>query len=64
MKGSTVYLLLAKSATVPDLRDIMVSLGIENGINLDGGGSSAMYIDGAYKAGPGRKLPNVVMLAQ
>ncbi len=62
VKGSTVYLLLARNATVPDLRDIMVALGLDHGINLDGGGSSAIYADGAYKVGPGRELPNAVLL--
>ncbi len=63
-KGSELYLLIARNATVPDLRDIMVTLGLDNGINLDGGGSAAMLFDGAYTVGPGRKLPNAILLVQ
>ena len=64
VQGSMVYLLLARGATVPDLRDIMVTMGMDYGINLDGGGTSAIYVDGAYKVGPGRKLPNAILLVE
>ena len=30
-------------------------------MNLDGGGSTALY-DGGYKAGPGRSLPNAIIV--
>lgn len=62
-KGNTIYLIIARSATVTDLAYIMKALGIENGINLDGGGSSAMHY-GGYKVGPGRSLPNAIILAR
>ncbi len=60
-KGSTVYLMVTTSATVSNLADIMVKLGVTNGLNLDGGGSSALY-SGGYKVGPGRALPNALIL--
>lgn len=60
-KGNVVYLVFAQGATVQDLGYIMQAMGLENGINIDSGGSSALYIDG-YKTGPGRKLPNAVIL--
>lgn len=61
VKGSTVYLVIAHSATVPDLAAIMTSLGMDNALNLDGGGSSALYFNGAYKYGPGRTLPTAIV---
>lgn len=61
--GNTVMLMVAKRANVPDLAAIMLSLGCDNGVNLDGGGSSALF-DGGYKVGPGRKLPNAIILAR
>ncbi len=61
--GNLLYLIVARSATVPDLAYVMKALGIQNGLNLDGGGSSALYYDG-YKLGPGRLLPNAIILAE
>jgi exopolysaccharide biosynthesis protein len=40
----------------------MQTLGARDALNLDGGGSAALYIDGSYRVGPGRLLPNVVVL--
>jgi len=43
---------------------IMEALGARHALNLDGGGSAAMHIGGAYKVGPGRQLPNAVVLVR
>ncbi|MEI6478089.1 MAG: phosphodiester glycosidase family protein [bacterium] len=61
LKGQTVYAVVASSATVPDLAAIMDALGVDSAMNLDGGGSSALYYQGAYKVGPGRALPNAIV---
>lgn len=62
-KGNTLYLISARYATIPDLARIMQALELENGINIDGEGSSALYYRGAYKVGPGRPIPNALILA-
>jgi len=62
VKGNTIYLVIAQSATVVDLANIMISLGMTQALNLDGGGSSALYRQGSYKVGPGRSLPNALIL--
>ncbi|NTV31445.1 hypothetical protein HGA91_05725 [candidate division WWE3 bacterium] len=62
--GSHVYLALISSATVVDAAYVMQSLGATDALNLDGGGSSALYINGAYKVGPGRLLPNAVVIVR
>lgn len=36
----------SKGATLPELADIMVSLGADRAMNMDGGGSTAMYVQG------------------
>lgn len=59
--ADTVFLVVASSATVEDLAYIFEGLGADNAMNLDGGGSAALYYDGAYKAGPGRLLPNAIV---
>jgi Phosphodiester glycosidase len=60
--GSNVYLSLVSSANVDDSAYVLQALGEKDALNLDGGGSSALYVNGSYKVGPGRSLPNVVVL--
>lgn len=43
------------------LAKIMVELGAEQALLLDGGTSTAMYAGGRYPASPGRKLTNLLM---
>lgn len=64
VKGQTVYLVTASSATVPDLAAIFETIGVDHAMNLDGGGSSALYFNGAYKVGPGRLLPNAIVIKE
>lgn len=61
VQDNWLYLMVVRGATVPDVAYVMKSLGIQQGMNLDGGGSTALYYHG-YKAGPGRSLPNAVVL--
>ena len=42
----------------------VIWLGADNALNLDGGGSTAMYFGGGYISGPGRLLPNAVVLTK
>jgi hypothetical protein len=63
LSGNTMYAVVARSATVPDLAEVMRSIGAQYAMNIDGGGSSALYFGGAYKVGPGRSLPNAVIFA-
>ena len=55
------YLVIASSASVQNLAAIFETLGAEYAMNLDGGGTAAMYYDGEYKVGPGRLLPNAIL---
>ncbi len=64
IKGKVAYLVVARGASVPDLAEIFMSLGVDHAMNLDGGGSSALYYNGRYLAGPGRSLPNAVIFAR
>ena len=58
---SSVFLVVAKSATVIDLASIMKSVGATYAMNLDGGGSTALYYYDHYLTGPGRLLPNAIV---
>lgn len=59
-----IFLVIAQSATVIDLASVFVDLGAEFAMNLDGGGTAALYYDGAYKFGPGRLLPNAILFRE
>lgn len=60
--GENIYLALIANATVEDAAYVMRALGAKHALNLDGGGSSAMYLNGGYIIGPGRSLPNAIVL--
>jgi len=53
---------LVTNASVTDSAYALQALGVKDALNLDGGGTSALYISGSYKVGPGRLLPNAVVL--
>lgn len=69
MKGSIgvdqthIYLALVANASVTESAYVLQALGVRDALNLDGGGSSAMWL-GSYKVGPGRLLPNAVLLTK
>ncbi|HZW48542.1 MAG TPA: phosphodiester glycosidase family protein [Bacillota bacterium] len=48
--------------SIADLAFVVKELGAENAINLDGGDSSAFYLDGVYDTKPSRGLSNAVYL--
>ena len=60
--GTYIYLAVIGSATVPEIALVMKALGARDAMNLDGGGSVAMWIGGDYVVGPGRQLPNAILL--
>lgn len=62
-KGNTVYIGVVHSATVGEAAVALKALGMENGLNLDDGGSTALW-SGGYKVGPGRDLPNVILFVK
>ncbi|KKR30116.1 hypothetical protein A2715_04085 [Candidatus Woesebacteria bacterium RIFCSPHIGHO2_01_FULL_39_32] len=62
-KGNTVYIGVVHNATVAESARVLKTLGMENGLNLDDGGSTALW-SGGYKVGPGRNLPNVILFAR
>lgn len=64
LKGNNVYLVIASGATVLDLGAIMQAYGMTFAVNLDGGGSSALYYYGQYRVGPGRNMPNAIVFTE
>lgn len=61
MNAHFIFLVIAHSANVEELAAAMKALGATDALNLDGGGSAALWYSGAYVVGPGRPLPNAVL---
>jgi hypothetical protein len=57
-----IYLAVIGNASVPQTAFVLQALGARDAMNLDGGGSVAMWINGGYVVGPGRQLPNAILL--
>lgn len=62
--GTNIYIGIVYGATVPEAAYAVRALGAKDALNIDGGGSSAMYINGGYVVGPGRSLPNAIVLTR
>ena len=62
-KGNIVYIGVVRSATVAESARVMKALGMENALNLDDGGSTALW-SGGYKVGPGRNIPNAILFVR
>jgi hypothetical protein len=62
--GTYVYLAIITNANVTDAAYVMQALGARDALNLDGGGTAALWIAGSYKVGPGRLLPNAIVLTK
>lgn len=60
VNGSKVTMATVNSANMAQLSDIMLSLGCYDAMNLDGGGSSGLYVDGQYMSTPSRNLNNMI----
>jgi exopolysaccharide biosynthesis protein len=62
-KGNTVYIGMAFNVSVADMAHVMKSLRMENALNLDSGGSAALWF-GGYKVGPGRNLATSILFVK
>ncbi len=61
--GSTVYIGVVHNATVAEVARVLQQMGIQNALNLDSGGSTALW-SGGYKVGPGRNIPNALLFVR
>ena len=62
-KGSTVYIGTISNASMEDGAKVLKTMGMDNALNLDEGGSTALWY-GGYKAGPGRNIPNAILFVR
>jgi len=59
-KGNIAYIGIVYSASAAQAAGVLKTLGMENALGLDQGGSTALWSNG-YKAGPGRSLPSALL---
>lgn len=59
-KDNKVYIGVTQNVTVAENALVMKALGMNNALNLDSGGSTALW-HGGYKVGPGRPIPNAII---
>lgn len=62
-KGNTVYIGVVHNVTVAEAGRVLQTMGMENALNLDSGGSTALW-SGGYKVGPGRNIPNAILFVK
>jgi hypothetical protein len=61
--GNIAYIGVIYNATVVEAAHVLKTMGIQNALNLDSGGSTALWV-GGYKAGPGRGIPNAILFVR
>ncbi len=57
-----LFLITTHNARVSDMGGILKALGCTEGLNLDGGASSGLWLRGAYLTKPGRALSNALLV--
>lgn len=62
-KGNMVYIGIVHNASMGESAKVLKALSVDNALNLDQGGSTALW-HGGYKAGPGRNIPNAILFVR
>lgn len=62
-KDSTVYIGVVHNVNAAQMARVLHAMGMQNALNLDSGGSTALF-SGGYKVGPGRNIPNAIVLVK
>lgn len=63
VKGNMAYIGAILNATMADSAKTLKAMGMDNALNLDQGGSTALW-SGGYKLGPGRNIPNAILFVR
>ncbi len=62
-KGNTVFIGAVLNASMAESAIVLKALNMDNALNLDQGGSTALW-SGGYKLGPGRNIPNAILFVR
>ena len=61
-QSGTLLLVTCGGATVRQLAGVMKALGARDAMNLDGGASSSLWVQGRYLVRPGRDISNALLV--
>lgn len=61
--SNNVLVVIATNVNMQQFAYVFKALGATGALNLDTGGSTALYYNGSYLLGPGRDLPNAIIFA-
>lgn len=61
-RGGMLLLVTSTSASIVDLARVMRALGAHDAMNLDGGASSGLWMDGRYVTTPGRDISHALVI--
>lgn len=64
VKKDGTVVIASTSGTLAQLSKVMVGLGCENAMNLDGGASKALYVKNAWSIPAGRALSNMLVFTK
>ncbi|HRN96243.1 MAG TPA: phosphodiester glycosidase family protein [Candidatus Levybacteria bacterium] len=59
-RGNIVYIGVVHNVSASEMAKVLETMGMDNALNLDSGGSTALWA-GGYKVGPGRNIPNAIV---
>jgi len=62
--SKNVMVVVASSVNMQQFAYVFKALGAKGALNLDTGGSTALYYNGSYLIGPGRNIPNAIIFAR
>ena len=60
-RDGSILLVVADNVQVKELASVMQQFGADTAMNLDGGASSGLWVNGSYMVQPGRKLSNALI---
>lgn len=60
VKSNGRVIIVTATCTMAQLSNIMVAMGCQDAMNLDGGASTGIYANGSYISTPSRKLNNII----
>ncbi len=63
VRDKTVMVVVAQNVNMQEFAYVFKSLGAAGALNLDTGGSTALFNGGRYVYGPGRDIPNAIIFA-
>ncbi len=63
-KENNMYLIITYNSTLVNLANVLKAMNMEYALNLDGGYSAALYYNDEYMVGPGRNIPNALLIRE